>query len=183
MGKRFGRNQRRHLKEEVTRLEMRGDIAIAELERLGEKSRRLHYQMKDWAQRIVARLGPESAFALEKLVVEWHGGDRMMMPLPSRMMPVSERMDYYAERMTKDLIALFVHHVESTYDKNGGRDLKGQLVLHLYRGADHEPLYIALSAQQMDNIRYSKDDQYMDFLIKGLARQFARHAEEIQRGR
>lgn len=72
MSRRFGRNQRRRMREEIALQAMllrqtRASLESESAGRLKEKRARvaLEHEMAEWAERIASLLGPESAFARE----------------------------------------------------------------------------------------------------------------------
>lgn len=67
MSARFGRNQRRKLREALAAETVRRERAEAERNRANIALRRLESDMDEWAGRIAALLGPKSAFAREMI--------------------------------------------------------------------------------------------------------------------
>ncbi len=118
MAKRFGRNQRRHMREEIARLDRAHRYAVDRYEQAERDAGVLRSRLERWATDIRHLLGDESAFnetvrRIEVDNVRDYGGGLRLAPQSPTVAPVRTRgeMPFYGSVSTVIEAALYVANV------------------------------------------------------------------------
>lgn len=94
MGKRFGRNQKRKMREEIQRKDNALDECFRLRDGLERNLRDLHFKMEGWARDIVHVFGRDTPFAAEygRRAISYipRAGDRLQFSPPPRPMQLHE---------------------------------------------------------------------------------------------
>lgn len=181
MAKRFGRNQRRQMREQITRMYQHQAEAMDNLGRVQKERQRLADRLTAWAKDIAHLLGPESAFneqVMRQEVRDVHAfGDALRMLLPVKLVgptPSPEDMPQFASVGSVIEAAIYLARVHEPMADKMRRELR--IVLESRNGD------LAYAMNDDRHCRWSPQD--INFMARMIAEKMAEHlATEDRRKR
>lgn len=171
MSRRYGRNQRRHHREQIVQLKQDAARLTSQADEAAAAIRSLERRILRWARVIVSNLGDDHPFneeARKLRVNSGFGSGRFSIPARVHLSFRDVLSAPWSQPMAAEVIDLVLHRVEVDHEVGG----MPRAIIKLISGNSDRAYYAIDEMHLMDG---RKDPRFIEYLVEEVAMGLARH--------